>query len=107
MIDYAANYGLEVILRRATRVQDINPDERRMVEDWLRTVRRPPNRHGWSAIHAQWEIAVRFGVQLSAAACRAMLMHTHPRDRFRGSFKQPLPSGSQTGIYQPVRYLPT
>jgi hypothetical protein len=85
MVDYAAEYGLEMILRRAKRVQYIEPDERRMVEDWLGMVQRSSSPHGWSAIHAQWEIAARFGLQLSAAACREMLMHTHPQRRSRGS----------------------
>lgn len=105
MVDYAADYGLEVILRRAKRVQYINPDERRMIEDWLRTVRRPLNPHGWSATHAQWEIAVRFGLQLSAAACREMLRHTHVRERSRASFNPP--PVTESGNYQPVRNLPT
>jgi hypothetical protein len=106
MVDYAADYGLEVILRRAKHVQYIKPDERRMVEDWLRTVRRPVNAHGWSATHAQWEIAVRFGLQLSVAACHEMLMRTHVRNRPRGSFKSG-PSAPESGNYQPVRNLPT
>jgi transposase len=81
MLDYAATYGLEIILRRPRRRRDLTIDEQTSIEEWLRTVHRPANPHGWSANHAQWEIAARFGIQLSVALVHEMLVKMKGRRR--------------------------
>jgi transposase len=83
MLDYAATYGLDIILRRSRRRCDLTTGERNRIEGWLRTVRRPTNPHGWSANHAQWEIAARFGIQLSTTLVHELLVKTMDRRRHR------------------------
>jgi transposase len=74
-------YGFEALTAEKTRISFLTEDQRHAITTWLHSVHRMgKGRYAWCADHAQQEIAVRFGVLLSAAAVLHLVMET-PRLR--------------------------
>jgi transposase len=81
-LDIGLEYGLAALTAEQMRISRLTDDQRHAITTWLDSVSRMskgPN--AWCAEHAQQEIAVRFGVLLSAAAVLHLLRET-PRLRF-------------------------
>jgi transposase len=91
-VHLAAAQGLDALVARPLRRCDLTPEQLSCIETWLSSVRRTAGGpSGWSAEHAQREIAARFGVTISAAAARNLL-EKHRPTRFRRTLQQPEPS---------------
>ena len=68
-LNIGIEYGLDALTAEQMRISFLTDDQRREIATWLASVSRlskGPN--AWRAEHAQQEIAVRFGVLISAAA---------------------------------------
>ncbi len=85
-IEAAVTYGIHMVIEKPARVCDLTPEQAREIRQWLASATWLLSpRTGWRAEHVRGEIALRFGLNLSASAAQSLLpkMRTYTSDPSR------------------------
>lgn len=81
-LDIGATYGLDAVTAKPVRSCDLTPIQRDSIGAWLGSNwRSAPQPIGWTADHARSEIALRFGILVTASAARHLLHQSRQNHR--------------------------
>lgn len=95
-IESAIAYGIHMVIEKPARRNDLTPEQLSKIGQWLASAAWfSSSRIGWRPDHVRREIALRFGVNVSASVAQSLLLkaRTPVPDTWRSSSSDPSESG--------------
>lgn len=95
-VESAIVYGIHIVIEKPARRNDLPPEQLKEIEQWLACAAwLSSSRVGWRSDHLRREIALRFGVNVSASVAQSLLLKA--RTPMPGLARSASPDPSESG----------